>query len=114
MTPSETSRVVAQADRLCDEVIARPDDHKAREALFAALAPLVDVGFVADEPQRGLLLHGLARQAATLATILRQRIDDGRSGRYSDSLIEMHVGVGARDLKRALSLILRHLGSADD
>lgn len=114
MTPLETNRVVAQADRLCDQVIAHPEDHKAREALFAALAPLVDVGFVADEPQRGRPLHGLVRQAATLATILRQRIEDGRSGRYSDSLMQMHVGVSARDLKRALSLILRHLASADD
>ena len=112
MNASEMNRVIAQAACVCDEVISNPEDASAREALFEALGPVIDLSFTSGEGNSPLLA-GLSRQAATMASLVRDRIDEARAGRVSGRFVQMHIGAGTRELRRVLSQILRHLSSGD-
>jgi hypothetical protein len=108
MELSELGRLVRIADQACRAVIEHPQDAPARDVLFEALAPLTASSFN-DGSRRPARVHGLMRQAAVFADIVRQRIRSGRSPGESPAFVAMHVGNGTRELQTVVSDLLREL-----
>jgi hypothetical protein len=106
MTLAEIERLAAMAERACVVVTDRPDDAASRESLFDLLAPLVSPAFLDGPERRPVHVQGLLRQTGVLAEILRSRIDEGRTGRRSDRFDAMHIGNGARELRRLLAALI--------
>jgi hypothetical protein len=106
MTLAEIERLAAMAERACAVVTDRPDDAAPRESLFDGLAPLVNPAFLDGPEQRPVHVQGLLRQTCVLAEIMRSRIDDSRKGGRSDRFDAMHIGNGARELRRLLSALI--------
>jgi hypothetical protein len=106
MTLAEIERLAAMAERACVVVTDRPDDAALRESLFDLLAPLVNPAFLDGPERRPMHVQGLLRQTGVLAEILRSHIDESRTGRRSDRFDAMHIGNGARELRRLLAALI--------
>ena len=108
MTLSELDRLARIVDGACQSLIERPYDGPARDSLFNVLAPLISSSVIDCGPQPAHI-HGLLRQAAALAAILRQRIVDGSRPGERESLWAMQVLRRTRELRRILTDLLEAL-----
>jgi hypothetical protein len=111
MTLSEIGRVATIAEKACVVVIDHPTNAEARETLFNVLAPIVNPTFVGGHEGVSAYLHGLIRQACTLAEITRARIDTSRRQPARESFSAVSIQRGARDLQRVLSDLIQGLGA---
>jgi hypothetical protein len=111
MTLSEIERLAALANRACAAVIERPGDKADRQSLFDALKPLVSQAFIDGHDPQPPQVRALFRQTAVLAEIVRSRVEYSQTGRRSDDFEAMHIGNGAREVRRVLSALVDAIGT---
>lgn len=114
MTLLEIGRIATIAEKACVAVIDHPANTEARETLFNVLAPIVNPTFAGGPHRVSAYLHGLTRQACTLAEITRARIDASRSQPARESFSTVSIQGSARELQRVLSDLMQGLAAGNN
>lgn len=112
MYPTYLAQIASTAEKVCALAVDRPKDTHVRAQLFAALAPVADPAFQADDAEFAHL-NGVFNQARVWAGIVRTRIAGFQTNKRGLPAFQA-IQYPARDLLPILGDLSRELARSND